>query len=127
MSQNVKKGIPKKVAVVPSDRELQIDLDTDRAFSNFKRNLAFFRSQARAYSAFSDWSIRVRITRSPGGNRHATVALSQRMTLLERLCAQMLLGDDPNRAMYNFFRYLNGSRFPILFYEKVTKNGRKAR
>ena len=106
-------------AVIPTDRELQIDIDSDRALRHFRKRYGFFCSQLRAYHRLG-WRIRMRVVRSKGakGHYHATVTMSQRMTLLERLCAQVLLGDDENRAMYNFFRYLNESRFPILFYEK---------
>lgn len=107
-----------KVAVIPTDRELQIDIDSDRAYRRFKDRFNFFQACIRNYRRMADWKATARVTRSPGGNRHATITLSQRMTQCERICAAVLLGDDPNRGMYNFFRYLNESRFPVMFYEK---------
>lgn len=109
------------VAVIPSDREIQVDIDSDKAYVYFKDRYRFFRACIRNYRRMANWRVKVRVTRSPGGNRHATVTLSQRMTQCERICAAVLLGDDPARAMYNFFRHLNESRFPVLFYEKRHK------
>jgi hypothetical protein len=106
------------VAVIPTDRELQVDLDSPRALELFKRRIRFFRHQVRTYPHLKDWKFSVYYTRSRSGNRHATIKLSQRMTVCERITAQILLGDDAKRGVYNFFRYLNGSRWPILLYEK---------
>lgn len=113
---------PELVAVIPTDRELQIDLDSRAAVKTFRRRLNFIRARNRAYKKLR-WHLRSRITRSKSKKWHATVTSSQRMTLLERLCLQTLLGDDPQRAIYNFYRYLNESRFPILFYEKGKHHG----
>lgn len=105
-------------AVFPTDRQLQIDLDSNARFKFYKNRLNFFRARIASYQKLRDWKLTPTVTKSMGGNRHVTIDLSQRMTDCERILAGLLLGDDPDRAMYAFFRYLNGSRFPVLFYER---------
>jgi hypothetical protein len=115
-----KDGSPSdRVYVVPTDRELQIDLDSKRDVKKFRKRLSFFKSQIWAYDSLKDWKLKIKTSRSISGKGyHVKITVSQRMTICERICAQVLLGDDPNRGMYNFFRYLNGSRFPVLFFER---------
>jgi hypothetical protein len=111
-----------RVAVIPSPHEVQVDLDTKKDRAWFENRIRFFRSQLRAYRNLKGWRITVKMKRSRQvGHFHVTVFSSQRLTMLERICMAALLGDDPSRAMYNFFRYLNESRFPVLFYERKRK------
>lgn len=117
-SKCVKPWAPARVAVAPDDWTLQIDIDSARAYKYFKNRINFFQARIRAYQGFHKWRLHYKVTRSINGNRHITIKSSMRLTICERICAQVLLGDDLNRGMYNFFRYLNGSRFPILFFEK---------
>jgi hypothetical protein len=107
------------VAVIPNPHEVQVDLDCKKDREWFENRIRFFRSQLRAYRKLKGWRITVKMRRSKQiGHFHVTIFSSQRLTMLERICLAVLLGDDPNRGMYNFFRYLNESRFPVLFYEK---------
>lgn len=106
------------LAIIPDDWTLQVDLDSAKAVKLFRTRLNFFKARMRAYSRLRGWRLTAQVTRSTTrGHYHAVIRSSERFTMAERLCAQALLGDDPNRGIYNFFRYLNGSRFPILFYE----------
>lgn len=112
----------KKRVVIPSDHELQIDLDSPRAYKAFRKRLNFFRNRLWAYRSLRHWRITIKTSPSPSGRgKHVTIRLSQRMTICERICAQMILGSDLNRETYNFFRYLNHSQFPVLFFERSPK------
>ena len=109
----------RKVAVIPDDYTVQIDLDSRAALANFRNRVAFFRARFRAYRNLHHWRFSIRLLRSATrGHYHATVTFTERLTQAERGWAQALLGDDPNRGVYGFFRHLNGSRYPFLFFEK---------
>lgn len=118
ISRRLAKSMSKsdKRMVLPNDHTLQIDCDSRAALKNFYDRLAFFKSRIHEYGL--GWTFLYKIHQSSPKHYHITVTLSQRMNLCERILAQTLLGDDPNRAMFNFFRYLNGSRVPVLFFEK---------
>lgn len=118
----LKKSTPKVIARIPTDRELQIDLDSRKELAYYKHRLQFVRGRMYSYARLRGWKFLPVVTRSRGGKGfHVTITSSQRMTVCERICLQALLGSDPNREMFNFFRYLNESRFPILFYEKAKR------
>lgn len=105
-------------AVIPDDWTLQIDCDTRKQLLYYKQRLRFVRGRLGSYGKLKSWRLYPKITRSRNGNYHVTIRSTERLTMIERICLQTLLGSDPNREMFNFFRYLNGSRFPVLFYEK---------
>lgn len=105
-------------AVIPDDWTLQVDVDSAKALAQFRIRLNFFKARMRAYSRLRGWRLNAKVTRSAThGHYHVTIHSSERLTVSERIAAQALLGSDPNREIYNFFRHLNGSRFPVLFYE----------
>ena len=120
--KNIKSHIPQKSikkAVIPDDYTVQIDLDSRDALRNFRNRCNFFRARFRAYRKLRHWSFHVRVSRSSSPwHYHATVIFTERLTQAERGWAQALLGDDPNRGVYGFFRHLNGSRYPFLFFER---------
>src|SRR5581483_2266957 len=110
-------------AVIPDDYTLQIDLDSRAALRNFRNRCNFFRARFRAYRNLSHWRFHVCVSKSSSpGHYHATVTFTERLTQAERGWAQALLGDDPNRGIYGFFRHLNGSRYPFLFFERTRGN-----
>lgn len=119
ISKRLAKSMSKsdKRMVLPNDHTLQIDCDSRRALVNFGKRYKFFVHRIFDYGL--NWTTGATVRKSAQrGHYHVTVHVSQRMNLCERILAQTLLGDDPNRAMFNFFRYLNGSRVPVLFFEK---------
>ena len=106
-------------AVIPDDYTLQIDLDSHAALLTFRNRVRFFRARFRSYRNLSHWRFSVIVRRSSThGHYHGLVTFTERLTQAERGWAQALLGDDPNRGIYGFFRHLNGSRYPFLFFEK---------
>jgi hypothetical protein len=106
-------------AIIPDDWTLQVDLDSRASLKKYLERLNFFRARLRSYSRLRGWMLHSTVKQSATrGHFHVTIRSSDRLTVPERIAAQALLGSDPNREIYNFFRHLNGSRFPILFYEK---------
>ena len=117
--KSLAKPVSNAKAIIPDDWTLQIDLDSAKALRLTRTRLNFFKARMRAYSRLRGWRLSAKVTRSATrGHYHVTIHSSERLTVPERIAAQALLGSDPNREIYNFFRHLNGSRFPILFYEK---------
>lgn len=101
--------------VVPDPNQLQIDIDSlaqekefDSLFETFFNNV--------------EGSLQV-ISNKPSrsgkpGKRHITLTLNRKVTSVERILFQALLGSDRKRELLSYVRVLNGDPEPTLFFEK---------
>jgi hypothetical protein len=101
--------------VLPTSRELQIDIDSDDAFATFTQAYELLRN----LGTFGAAGYSVRPSRSGGEKRHVTVRLSLAITSLERIALQAILGSDWRREMFSIARLQEGQAIPTLFFEKI--------
>lgn len=52
------------------------------------------------------------------GKRHITLALNRKLTSVERILFQALLGSDRKRELLSYIRVLNSDPEPTLFFER---------
>src|SRR5258708_6195778 len=101
--------------VLPSVKELQIDIDNDADFAQFTQAY----SMLRDLQLFSPRGYSERPSRNGGEGRHITVMLHSDVTPLERITLQAILGSDWRREMFSLKRLEDGDAIPTLFFEKV--------
>ncbi len=101
--------------VIPSDNELQIDIDTDEQYERFNF----------MWPKFCDNFHFAKYTMNPSRNglpgRHITVTVDDRVTNFsddERIGWQAILGSDPLRELLSMVRFRRGDEYPTLFVEK---------
>jgi hypothetical protein len=106
--------------VVPGPRQLQLDIDTDEAYATYEKMYTRLADLGYVCGASQ------RPSRSKPEGRHVTVNLSFYPTAIERIALQAIMGSDPAREAYSFFRYKSGEAIPTLFYEKRDDTQSKA-
>jgi len=99
--------------VVPTSRQLFIDIDNDLGSVIYERNFA----------KFSDFYHVVEYHESPSksgteGKKHITLTLEQPVEPIERLILQAFLGSDLTREFLGLQRVKVGDGVPTLFLEK---------
>ena len=100
------------LVVFPKDNELQIDIDTERAFSIY---LAM-RPIVEKYFGVKKETIAP--SRSGLPKRHITLELCDRLTNYQRIALQLALGSDRVREMLGIVQEYKQDPHPTLFLEK---------
>ncbi len=99
--------------VLPTDRQLFIDIDNDFSLAVFEKNWQTF---ANWYTEESDPVITP--SKSGGERKHITVTLAEPVTPTERLVLQAFLGSDLKREFLGLQRIKAGDKNPTLFLER---------
>lgn len=101
-----------RVIVVPSDMELQIDIDSDEHYAAFQRAIACIeRNEVFQFEAVE------KVSSSGLPHRHITVHLPFQVEPWQRIALQAALGSDPMRELMSAVRMLKGDVHPTLFVE----------
>lgn len=99
--------------VLPKAAELQIDIDSNAAFTTFEDNYEMARELGLGVKGYS-----VRPSKSGGERRHATVTMYAPLeSPLQRIALQALLGSDLKRELFSYARLQEGEAIPTLFFE----------
>lgn len=102
--------------VVPTDQELQVDIDSEDAYTHFLAVWEGFKdslSEHKYPPSFASHPSRSGLPR-----RHITVTLPYKLSSSwERIALQQLLGSDPVRERMNCYRCLWEDTDPVLFTE----------
>lgn len=101
-----------QIVVYPKPNQLQLDLDTEDAFSEFQRRFGTM--------DFSDTppTVDIKESASGEGHRHVTLTFNKIFEEWERLAIQAALGDDPIRVFLNVKRKIHGIENPSRLFEK---------
>jgi len=103
----------KGLAVVyPEDNQLQIDIDSNRAFS------IFFEMKSLLEKYFTVIDVKILPSRSGLPKRHVTVTLDQPINDYQRIALQTMMGSDRVREFLSYIQARNCDPNPILFLEK---------
>ena len=99
--------------VFPADNELQIDVDNEEQYKQFKNQWVYIFSRDIPESSYV-------VEPSKGGlpGRHITVTLPFKVTSVQRIAFQAVLGSDPVRELLSLIRDYRGDEHPTLFCEK---------
>jgi hypothetical protein len=100
------------VVVYPASNQLQIDIDSDRAFN------IFLEMQHLLEKYFEVGKVKITASRSGLPKRHITVTLDQPITNYQRLALQVMMGSDRVREFLGYIQEKQGDPTPILFIEK---------
>jgi hypothetical protein len=98
--------------IYPKINELQVDLDSEKDYQKFDRQLKSILKE------YPDVEYTVKPSRNGLPGRHATVTMPFEMNDAERIAWQAALGSDPFRELMSLFRLRRGDSFPTLFVEK---------
>jgi hypothetical protein len=104
------------VVVVPTNRQLFIDIDSKAALNDFWRCWSVFREQEQLHNEDM-----VRSDSPSGEKHHEHIVITLKRDLEsdeERIMLQALLGSDPMREMLSWKRVKLGDKTPTLFFEK---------
>ena len=99
--------------VVPGDNEIQVDIDSHEIPDEFHDRLELAEDLGLV-DRFSD-----RGSRSKSGNWHVTIRASRKLTAVERILLQALLGSDWKREMLSYHRSLHGNTTPSVLFEQI--------
>jgi len=105
------------LVVYPEDNQLQIDIDSDRAFDIFLE----MKTLLEKYFAVLD--VVIGYSRSGAPKRHVTVTLDQPIDNYQRVALQAIMGSDRVREFLSYVQHRNGDQHPILFIEKPGQKG----
>ncbi len=111
LDQAFKQGVR---VIIPKDRQLQIDIDSDDDYSRF----------TQAYDALKQHYLNVPLyyktspSRNGGEGRHITVEMTEELAQIERIALQAILGSDWRRELFSLIRVRKGEPLPTLFFEK---------
>lgn len=103
--------------VYPEDNQLQIDINSDRAFSIFIE----MKHLLEKYFIVRD--VVILPSRSGLPKRHITVTLDQPINDYQRIALQSIMGSDRVREFLSYVQHRNGDQHPILFLEKPGQKG----
>lgn len=92
------------------DNVLFVDLDTAEQAAQFETMLP----SIKFIYPVTD----VAVTVSKSGNKHARVHLSMKLSIVERIAAQTILGSDPKKEVCSLLGFYQCDPAPILAYEK---------
>lgn len=106
-----KKGL---TVVVPAPNQLFLDFDNAVDFGLYKQRLRIFEHNVCPVEGTKETASR---SRKPG-HYHVVVTLARKVTPVERILFQALLGSDGKRELLSYVRVLNGDPVPTLFFEK---------
>ena len=100
------------VVVYPESNQLQIDIDSDRAFE------IFLEMKHLLDKFFVVRGVTILPSRSGLPKRHITVTLHNPITNYQRLALQVMMGSDRVREFLGYIQEMQGDPTPILFIEK---------
>lgn len=103
------------VVVLPSDKELFLDIDSGDALATFHAQLELLKGAIPI--GVEGWEITPSQSRRPG-HVHITVRLRRAVTRLEALLLQAVLGSDLKRELLGFGRYLGEAEVVTAFFER---------
>jgi hypothetical protein len=106
--------------VLPTPKQLFIDIDSGAAFSIFEKNLERFQEF---------YNIRRKVitpSKSGGAKKHITIDLAFPVTPTERLVLQAFLGSDLMREFLGMQRINQNDPHPTLFLEKKPTPGNES-
>ncbi len=106
-----------KAVVIPSDRQLQLDIDSEAHYA------AFLLSAEVVLRNWPDCDgIEIEDHPSSSGlpRRHITLTLPFPVTPWQRIALQAAFGSDPIREILSATRLMNGDEHPTLFVESQT-------
>jgi hypothetical protein len=98
-----------RISDYPAEFALFIDFDSHK-FRSIPKINSTFRAMGLSYLA-------LRISRTKRGLHYAFI-LQKKLTTMERVCAEAILGDDPMRAAMNFARARNAKRMPKFWKQR---------
>lgn len=103
------------VVVVPQRDELQLDIDTPEDLEHYE--------QMRQLLQDTGYYVQeVRRTKSVSGNTHVYVRAlwTERLSVLERIMLQAMLGSDRKRELLSYLRHKSGdkSKPPTVLFER---------
>ncbi len=99
--------------VLPTANELLIDIDSDADYSRFTQAYA----RLCDLDLFEPTGFVTTPSRNGGEGRHISIHLRKRVTPLERIALQAILGSDWKRELYSLARLQDGDAIPTLFFE----------
>lgn len=100
------------VVKLPEPNQLFIDIDSLADLGTFHGNYGLI-DQYVGIEGFV-----ITESRNGGEGKHIVVTLSKNITLTERCLLQAILGSDLRREAHGFWRIMQGSTTPTLFFEK---------
>ena len=100
------------LVVYPETNQLQIDIDSDRAFS------IFFEMKGLLEKYFTVLDVVITPSRSGLPKCHITVTLAQPINNYQRIALQTMLGSDRVREFLSYIQEMQGDPKPVLFIEK---------
>lgn len=109
--------------VEPSPNELQIDLDGAAELAFYRQQIAVLRKNLPATET---WTEKVTPSKTPG-RFHVTISLPrfddtiwqiECLKICLKVAFQAVLGSDLRRECFNLCRVLNGTKYPIVFFEE---------
>jgi hypothetical protein len=103
------------VVVYPASNQLQIDIDSDRAFD------IFLEMKLLLEKYFNVEDVCITFSRSGPPKRHITVTLGTPLTNYQRLALQTMMGSDRVREFLGYIQEMQGDPTPILFIEKPSE------
>jgi hypothetical protein len=106
------------VVVLPTEYQLQLDIDTDEQFTQFKKNLEKLGNDVGYYTEKEE----IHPSKSGLPKRHVTLTFPRKMDVWERITLQYYLQSDPIREGLNAMRVLLGDPYPIAFFENKVDN-----
>jgi hypothetical protein len=100
--------------VLPDEYTLQLDIDTEAAYTTFIMNLRRMEKDTDFYFKPFEmhWS------KSGRPKCHVTLKSRTPMTIWQRIALQMVFGSDMERERLNIERVLLNDPYPIAFFEK---------
>jgi hypothetical protein len=101
------------VVVLPTDCQLQLDIDTEIQYQSFQKNLTKMKND----TGFVFYDCVVRPSKSGLPKRHITLTSSEPMGVWQRIALQYYLQSDAVREGLNCMRVLLKDPFPIAFFE----------
>lgn len=101
--------------VIASDDELQLDFDSPLPLpAYFWQRVYILRDRCPGlFLPEREW----KQWYSKSGNVHVVVKLAEKLTEIERVALQTILGSDPKRELLNFSRVRVGIEHPILLFK----------
>lgn len=113
--------------------ELQIDLDSPRALRRYGLLYAILRESGLT----KGWKEKITPSRKRG-HVHITIQMPNHIwselnsekpevSLCLRIGMQAILGSDLVREAHNFCRAVNGSEYPVVFFESIKREKRRCR
>jgi hypothetical protein len=95
--------------IFPEPNELFVDIDSEVAMRRFTRTVRHL--VGVSYVVRPSPSLRP-------GRYHVVVTMPRRVTALERIALQAILGSDPTREMLSWLRRARGIVEPTVFFER---------